>query len=72
VTEPIGRHIALHRRRRGLSQAAVAGLVGRSESWLSQVEVDTADHRPEVLDDESVPVAQRVLLAERHRLGLER
>lgn len=38
VTEPIGGRIALHRRRRGLSQAAVAGLVGRSESWLSQVE----------------------------------
>jgi transcriptional regulator with XRE-family HTH domain len=38
VTEPIGRRIALHRSRRGLSQAAVAGLVGRSESWLSQVE----------------------------------
>ncbi|WP_219417029.1 helix-turn-helix domain-containing protein [Pseudonocardia nigra] len=38
MSEPIGRRIALHRRRRGLSQAAVAGLVGRSESWLSQVE----------------------------------
>ncbi|TQM43382.1 helix-turn-helix domain-containing protein [Pseudonocardia cypriaca] len=38
MTEPIGRRIAFHRRRRGLSQAAVAGLVGRSESWLSQVE----------------------------------
>jgi transcriptional regulator with XRE-family HTH domain len=38
VSEPIGRRIALHRRRRSLSQAAVAGLVGRSESWLSQVE----------------------------------
>jgi transcriptional regulator with XRE-family HTH domain len=38
VTEPIGGRIAVHRRRRGLSQAAVAGLVGRSESWLSQVE----------------------------------
>ena len=25
-------------RRRGLSQAVLAGLVGRSESWLSQVE----------------------------------
>ena len=34
--------------------------------------VDTSDHRPEVLDDESVPVAQRVLAAERHRLGLDR
>jgi transcriptional regulator with XRE-family HTH domain len=34
----IGRRIATYRRRRGLSQAALAGLVGRSESWLSQVE----------------------------------
>ncbi|MHA6618558.1 DEAD/DEAH box helicase [Pseudonocardia sp. DLS-67] len=34
--------------------------------------VDTSDHRPEVLDDESVPLERRVLLAERHRLGLER
>src|SRR3954462_278081 len=34
----IGRRIATYRRRRGLSQAAVAGLIGRSESWLSQVE----------------------------------
>ncbi|QYN37797.1 ATP-dependent helicase [Pseudonocardia sp. DSM 110487] len=33
--------------------------------------VDTSDHRPEVLDDESVPVGQRVLAAERHRLGLD-
>jgi transcriptional regulator with XRE-family HTH domain len=34
----IGDRIAAYRRRRGLSQAALAGLVGRSESWLSQVE----------------------------------
>jgi transcriptional regulator with XRE-family HTH domain len=33
-----GQRIAWARRRRGLSQAALAGLVGRSESWLSQVE----------------------------------
>lgn len=33
--------------------------------------VDRGQHRPAVLDDESVPVTQRVLLAERHRLGLE-
>jgi SNF2 family DNA or RNA helicase len=33
--------------------------------------VDTADHRPDVLDDESVPVAQRVLAAEQYRLGLD-
>ncbi len=34
----LGTRIATYRRRRGLSQAALAGLVGRSESWLSQVE----------------------------------
>lgn len=34
----IGGRVKLYRRRRGLSQAALAGLVGRSESWLSQVE----------------------------------
>jgi transcriptional regulator with XRE-family HTH domain len=33
-----GQRIARARRRRGLSQAALAGLVCRSESWLSQVE----------------------------------
>jgi transcriptional regulator with XRE-family HTH domain len=33
-----GQRIARARRRRGLSQAALAGLVGWSESWLSQVE----------------------------------
>jgi transcriptional regulator with XRE-family HTH domain len=33
-----GARIARARRRRGLSQAVVAGLAGRSESWLSQVE----------------------------------
>jgi transcriptional regulator with XRE-family HTH domain len=35
---PIGERIAIYRRRRGISQAVLAGLVGRSESWLSQVE----------------------------------
>lgn len=33
-----GQTIRRARRRRGISQAALAGLVGRSESWLSQVE----------------------------------
>ena len=33
----VGRRIARQRRRRGLSQVVLAGLVGRSESWLSQV-----------------------------------
>jgi transcriptional regulator with XRE-family HTH domain len=35
---PIGERIAIYRRRRGLTQLVLAGLVGRSESWLSQVE----------------------------------
>ena len=34
----MGERIGAYRRRRGLSQAVLAGLVGRSESWLSQVE----------------------------------
>jgi transcriptional regulator with XRE-family HTH domain len=37
-TGAIGERVAAYRRRRGISQAALAGLVGRSESWLSQVE----------------------------------
>jgi transcriptional regulator with XRE-family HTH domain len=36
--ETAGQRIARARRRRGLSQAVLAGLIGRSESWLSQVE----------------------------------
>jgi transcriptional regulator with XRE-family HTH domain len=36
--EATGQRIARARRRRGLPQAVLAGLVGRSESWLSQVE----------------------------------
>lgn len=36
--EGIGRRIAAYRRRHGISQTALAGLVGRSESWLGQVE----------------------------------
>ncbi len=38
VTGSIGERVAAYRRRRGMSQAALAQLVGRSESWLSQVE----------------------------------
>jgi hypothetical protein len=36
--EVAGQRIARARRRRGLSQAVLAGLVGRSELWLSQIE----------------------------------
>ena len=35
---PIGERIAIYRRRRGMTQLVLAGLIGRSESWLSQVE----------------------------------
>ena len=35
---PLGERIAYYRRRRGLSQVKLAGLLGRSESWISQVE----------------------------------
>jgi transcriptional regulator with XRE-family HTH domain len=47
-----GARIAAYRRRRGLSQAALAGLVGRSESWLSQVErgVRSVDRLSVLLD----------------------
>jgi transcriptional regulator with XRE-family HTH domain len=43
VTEPVdymsvGERIAIYRRRRGLSQLALATMIGRSEAWLSQVE----------------------------------
>jgi transcriptional regulator with XRE-family HTH domain len=37
-TESLGARIARLRRRRGMSQVACAGLVGRSEDWLSKVE----------------------------------
>jgi transcriptional regulator with XRE-family HTH domain len=40
---PIGERIRIYRGRRGLSQKELAGLVGRSESWLSQVERGVRD-----------------------------
>jgi transcriptional regulator with XRE-family HTH domain len=48
----VGERIAAYRRRRGLSQAALAGLVGRSESWLSQVErgIRSVDRLSVILD----------------------
>ena len=52
ATGGVGERIAAYRRRRGLSQAALAGLVGRSESWLSQVErgVRSVDRLSVLLD----------------------
>lgn len=48
----IGERVGVYRRRRGLSQAALAGLVGRSESWLSQVErgLRSVDRLSTILD----------------------
>lgn len=52
VTGTIGERIAAYRKRRGLSQAVLAGLAGRSESWLSQVErgVRSVDKLSVILD----------------------
>ncbi|MGH8887890.1 MAG: helix-turn-helix domain-containing protein [Egibacteraceae bacterium] len=36
--EAVGERIAYWRRRRGLSQKVLAGLVGRSASWMTKVE----------------------------------
>lgn len=38
----VGQRIAWHRKRRGLSQEALAGLVGRTGDWLSKIENDRA------------------------------
>lgn len=49
---PIGERIRIYRGRRGLSQKELAGLIGRSESWLSQVErgVRTVDRFSVLVD----------------------
>lgn len=60
---PLGERIAYHRRRRGLSQVKLAGLLGRSESWISQVErgvrpVDRISVLNEVARALSVPIKE--------------
>ncbi|RSM40774.1 XRE family transcriptional regulator [Amycolatopsis balhimycina DSM 5908] len=48
----IGERIAFYRRRRGLSQAVLADLVGRTEDWLSKIERGERDiRRLDVLAD---------------------
>jgi len=59
----VGESIAYHRKRLGLSQVEFAGLVGRSESWVSQVErgvrpVDRMSVLQKVADVLSVPVSE--------------
>ena len=60
---PLGERIAYYRRRRGLSQVKLAGLLGRSESWLSQVErgvrsIDRISVLTEVAGALNVPVTE--------------
>lgn len=60
---PLGERIAFHRRRRGLSQVKLAALLGRSESWISQVErgvrpLDRISVLNEVARALSVPVRE--------------
>lgn len=52
VSASIGQRVAIARRRRGLSQTVVANLIGRSESWLSQVErgIRSVDRLPVLMD----------------------
>jgi transcriptional regulator with XRE-family HTH domain len=59
----VGDRIAYHRKRHGLSQVKFAGLVGRSESWVSQVErgvrpVDRMSVLQKVADVLNVPVSE--------------
>lgn len=44
----VGERIAFYRRRRGLTQSVLAGLVGRSEDWLSKIE--RGEREPRRLD----------------------
>src|SRR6476646_2174203 len=39
----IGDRVAYYRRRRGLSQVALAGLAGRTESWVRKIENGRAE-----------------------------
>src|ERR1700744_2944311 len=57
----VGERIAYHRKRLGLSQVEFAGLIGRSDSWVSQVErggraIDRLSVLQKVADVLSVPV----------------
>jgi transcriptional regulator with XRE-family HTH domain len=59
----VGERIAYHRKRMGLSQVEFAGLLGRSESWVPQVErgvrpLDRMSVLQRVADVLSVSVAE--------------
>ncbi|WP_420710837.1 helix-turn-helix domain-containing protein [Streptomyces sp. MUSC 125] len=59
----LGRKIAFHRKRRGLSQKEFAGLLARSEAWVSQVErgvrrIDRMTVLEKVAEVLEVPIAE--------------
>ncbi|WP_416979341.1 helix-turn-helix domain-containing protein [Streptomyces sp. T028] len=59
----LGRKIAFNRKRRGLSQKEFAGLLGRSEAWVSQVErgvrrIDRMTVLEKVADVLELPIAE--------------
>ncbi|MEU6540530.1 helix-turn-helix transcriptional regulator [Streptomyces sp. NPDC047000] len=59
----LGRKIAFNRKRRGLSQKEFAGLLGRSEAWVSQVErgarrIDRMTVLEKVAEALDMPVAE--------------
>ncbi|OHV44907.1 helix-turn-helix transcriptional regulator [Pseudofrankia sp. BMG5.36] len=59
----LGERVAYHRKRRGLSQVELGRLIGRSESWVSQVErnarkVDRMSVLELLADTLNVPVAE--------------
>ena len=45
MTSTLGQRVRIHRHRRGLTQAVLAHLVGRSERWMLQVERGEVDPR---------------------------
>ncbi len=63
TAQAVGERIGYHRRRLGLSQVELAGLIGRSDSWVSQVErgvrsVDRLSVLQKVADVLGVSVAE--------------
>lgn len=72
----VGDRVAFYRRRRGLTQRVLAGLVGRSEDWLSKIERNERDvRRLDVLNELAHALrvsigdllGQPVLVEEQHR-----
>jgi transcriptional regulator with XRE-family HTH domain len=68
----VGERVAFYRRRRGLPQATLAGLVGRSEDWLSKIErgereINRLDVLVEVARALRVTLGEPVLMEDEHK-----